>query len=54
MKLLISIYGEEYGKRDKGRSLEVMWESIAARLASESLQVNDYLCDKLEKIAVIK
>ncbi|KAL9976002.1 hypothetical protein ACROYT_G013231 [Oculina patagonica] len=49
VKLLISIYGEEYGKRDKGRSLELMWERIAARLVTESKELNDHVCDKTAK-----
>ena len=36
LKLLISICGVEYGKREKGRRLEAMWERIAARLVKES------------------
>ncbi|KAL9961601.1 hypothetical protein ACROYT_G030572 [Oculina patagonica] len=43
VKLLISIYGEEYGKRDKGRSLELMWERIVARLVTESKELNDHI-----------
>ena len=36
VKLLISIYGEEYKNRHKGRNLDSMWEKIEARLAEES------------------
>ena len=46
MKLLISIYGEEYKKRDKGRNLDSMWEKIEARLAEESKEVLNIHCQK--------
>ena len=49
VKLLIAIYGEEYLKRDRGRSLETMWDRIAARLVAESKEVNDFICDKSPK-----
>lgn len=52
--LLIAIYGEEYPKRDRGKSLETMWERIAARLVAKSKEINDFICDKSAKIAVIK
>ena len=47
--LLIAIYGEEYPKRDKGKSLETMWERIAARLVAESKEINDFISDKSAK-----
>ena len=49
MKLLISIYGEEYKNRDKGRNLDSMWEKIEARLAEESKEVLNTHCQKSAK-----
>ena len=49
MKLLISIYGEEYKNRDKGRNLDSMWEKIEARLAEESKEVLNIYCEKSAK-----
>ena len=39
MKLLISIYGEEYKNRDKEKNLDSMCEKIEARLVEESKEV---------------
>ena len=49
MKLLISIYGEEYKNRHKGRNLDSMWEKIEARLAEESKEVLNIHCEKSAK-----
>ena len=49
VKLLISIYGEEYKNRDKGRNLDSMWEKIEARLAEESKEVLNIHCQKSAK-----
>ena len=49
VKLLISIYGEEYKNRDKGRNLDSMWEKIEARLAEESKEVLNIHCEKSAK-----
>ena len=47
--LLNAIYGEEYPKRDRGKSLETMWERIAARLVAGSKEINDFISDKSAK-----
>lgn len=47
--LLIAIYGEEYPRRERGKSLETMWERIAARLVAESKEINDFISDKSAK-----
>ncbi|KAL9978717.1 hypothetical protein ACROYT_G016270 [Oculina patagonica] len=49
VKLLIAIYGEEFKNREKGRSLEPMWDKIAARLVAESKEFNNFICDKSAK-----
>ena len=49
MKLLISIYGEEYKNTDKGRNLDSMREKIEARLAEESKEVLNTHCQKSAK-----
>jgi len=49
VKLLIAIYREEYPKRDKGKSLEAMWDRIAARLVADSKEINDFVCKKSAK-----
>ena len=49
VKLLISIYGEEYKNRDKGRNLDSMREKIEARLAEESKEVLNTHCQKSAK-----
>ena len=49
VKLPISIYGEEYKNRDKGRNLDSMWEKIEARLAEESKEVLNIHCQKSAK-----
>ena len=47
--LLNAIYGKEYPKRDRGKSLEKMWERIAARLVAGSKEINDFISDKSAK-----
>ena len=39
VKLLISVYGEEYKNRDKEKNLDSICEKIEARLVEESKEV---------------
>ena len=48
VKLLITIYGQEWQNRDSRRSLEPMWERIAERLVTECKEM-DITCDKSAK-----
>lgn len=47
--LFIVIYGEEYFKWDRGKSLEMLWERIVVWFVVESKEINDFICDKLVK-----
>ena len=48
VKLLITIYGEEWQNRDSKRRLEPMWERTAEKLVAECRNM-DIACDKLAK-----
>ena len=40
VKILITVYRQEYERKDCGRSQDVMWEKIAERVNSESTEMN--------------
>ena len=42
VKILIKVYRQEYERKDRGRSQDVMWEKIAERVNSESTEMNSF------------
>ena len=42
VKILITVYRQEYERKDRGRSQDVMWEKIAERVNSESTEINSF------------
>ena len=42
VKILITVYRQEYERKDRGRSQDAMWEKIAERVNSESTEMNSF------------
>ena len=49
VKILITVYSQEYEQRHQGKSLDAMWDRIAERVNSESVEINAFSGEKTAK-----
>ena len=52
VKILITVYSQEYEQRNRGKSLDAMWDRTAERVNSESAEINAFFERKQQKTAV--
>ena len=52
VKILITVYSQEYEQRNRGKSLDAMWDRTAERVNSESAEINSFFERKQQKTAV--
>ena len=50
VKILITVYSQEYEQRNRGKSLDSMWDRTAERVNSESAEINAFLRENSKKL----